>query len=200
MYLYFSFCPASTYFHNKVCLHISWLQHCLLSAAELLCAKSCARSVNPKPAFWETPGWTACLVPYTKAIFVGMNLPAVSPGQFLHSLQSQVWQKHSKSKREKVATQSSIAPTGAAGAKKGSYRCVCPCTHVGGVAPGRAFCALAHFLGLPHNRQCDRSQISNSPILGFLIYPWEFEFLHSAVIIRNASSKRLWTNLAKLGR
>lgn len=41
-------------------------------------------------------------------------------------------------------------------------------------------CTLAHFLGLPHNWQCD--PISNSLIAGFLIYPWESEFLHSAII------------------
>lgn len=39
---------------------------------------------------------------------------------------------------------------------------------------------------------------SNSLILGFLTYPGELEFLQSA-IIRIASSKHLWTILAKLG-
>lgn len=77
-------------------LYISQLQHCLLSTDEPLCAKSCARSVNVYTALWETPGRRAYLVPYIKAIFVRINLPAVSLGQFLHSPQSQVWQMAQK--------------------------------------------------------------------------------------------------------
>lgn len=65
-----------------------------------------------------------------------------------------------------------------------------------GVASGRAFCSLIHFLGLPHNWQYGIHQISNCLLLGFLIYPWESEFLHSA-IITIASSQHLWSHLTK---
>ena len=101
--------------------------------------------------------------------------------------------------KERVAAGSSISPTGCCRGREGTLWVWVPMYMHRWHGTRKSIYTLARFLGLPRNWQCDLGQISNSLILGFLIYPGELEFLHSA-IIRIASSKHLRTTFSKLGR